>query len=191
VVLSFVIPGLGQLYNGETGKALLIFLTSWLFFPWVIGIFDAYRRAKRIKAENIPVRSRPGCIIALAAAVTFFFFVIIIISLLAAIAIPHMLNARVAANEAAARDSISSIEAACDIYIAKNGANPASENDLLPYLPQGLPKANGYDVSIDFPSGGYIIKAAPQACNVSASKVFILRQGSEISSEDCRVRDER
>jgi len=46
-LLSFTVPGLGQVYNRETGKGVLIFLLSFLFIPYVYGIVDAYLTARR------------------------------------------------------------------------------------------------------------------------------------------------
>ena len=61
-VLSFFFVGLGQIYNGEIGKAvvfmiagivsllLLLLLIGFITTPilWIIGIVDAYRSAERI-----------------------------------------------------------------------------------------------------------------------------------------------
>ena len=62
-VLSFFIPGLGQIYNGQIGKGLLIIVLDivlaffiWffcltliaLFVIWIWSIFDAYNTAKQI-----------------------------------------------------------------------------------------------------------------------------------------------
>lgn len=60
--LSFVMPGLGQLYNGQYGKMLMFFalifvnislalvLIGYLtgFITLVVSIVDAYRSAKRL-----------------------------------------------------------------------------------------------------------------------------------------------
>jgi len=64
-VLSFLINGLGQIYNGEVGKGILImvvqvvnalltmiligFVTGPIVFVW--SIYDAYKTAERINAE--------------------------------------------------------------------------------------------------------------------------------------------
>lgn len=49
---SFFIPGLGQLYTGQSfGKAALIFCTSFLVIPWIYGIYDAYRAAQAINEK--------------------------------------------------------------------------------------------------------------------------------------------
>lgn len=64
-VLSLIIPGLGQIYNGEIGKGLAMVIVSiimwvlvWLLIPflviivlWVYGIYDAYKKAERINAD--------------------------------------------------------------------------------------------------------------------------------------------
>lgn len=43
-----IFPGLGQFYNGEVLKGIVIFFTSFLILPWFYGIFDAYFTARRI-----------------------------------------------------------------------------------------------------------------------------------------------
>jgi hypothetical protein len=48
MLLSILIPGGGQFYNGHSGKGILILCTFWLLIPWVWGIFDAYSCANRI-----------------------------------------------------------------------------------------------------------------------------------------------
>ena len=48
MLLSVVIPGGGQFYNGHAGKGILILCTFWLIIPWVWGVFDAYSCANRI-----------------------------------------------------------------------------------------------------------------------------------------------
>jgi len=64
-VLSFFICGLGQIYNGQLLKGLVLvvaYLISWLMMwiligfittpiLWVWGIVDAYRKAQKINAQ--------------------------------------------------------------------------------------------------------------------------------------------
>ncbi|MGL4669799.1 MAG: zinc-ribbon domain-containing protein [Methanobacteriaceae archaeon] len=56
-VLSFLIPGIGQIYNGQTVKGLILLvgyvMGIFLFFipgiiVWAYGIYDAHKTAKRI-----------------------------------------------------------------------------------------------------------------------------------------------
>ena len=46
-VLSAVLPGAGQVYNGQLFKGLFVFGTFWLVIPWLFGILDAYVTASR------------------------------------------------------------------------------------------------------------------------------------------------
>lgn len=74
-LLSFFVPGLGQLYNGQMGKgigmiilaAILILVVPMIFygmgtfglvlyiFLWLFGMYDAYKIAKSINARKIVV----------------------------------------------------------------------------------------------------------------------------------------
>lgn len=60
-ILSFLIPGLGQIYNGEIGKGILFLVVAIIFaflillligiplyfILWIYGIYDAYQGAER------------------------------------------------------------------------------------------------------------------------------------------------
>lgn len=66
-VASFVIPGLGQIYNGQIMKGLILIvlaLFSAALFPfligfatyfiiWIFSIYDAYQTAEKINAGEI------------------------------------------------------------------------------------------------------------------------------------------
>ena len=66
-VLSFFIPGLGQIYNGQIGKgilviilsivfsAMVIFLIGFILAPaiWIWAMYDAYSTAKKINEGTI------------------------------------------------------------------------------------------------------------------------------------------
>ncbi|MDQ0339916.1 TM2 domain-containing membrane protein YozV [Caldalkalibacillus uzonensis] len=65
-VLSFFFAGLGQFYNGHFGKGvafivvqavnilLMFLLIGFITYPivWIWGIYDAYKSAERINAEQ-------------------------------------------------------------------------------------------------------------------------------------------
>jgi TM2 domain-containing membrane protein YozV len=65
-VLSFLIPGVGQIYNGQILKGLIIFavqainaaltsvLIGFITYPIVLiyAVYDAYRTAERINARQ-------------------------------------------------------------------------------------------------------------------------------------------
>ncbi len=66
-IASFFIPGLGQIYNGEIGKGimfiiiggvfvlLMFILIGFILYPlfWAYNIYDAYKTAERINAEQV------------------------------------------------------------------------------------------------------------------------------------------
>ena len=54
MILSLIIPGLGQIYLGKTKRGLIILLTFWLIVPWIYGIIDAYQTAKEINKKIVP-----------------------------------------------------------------------------------------------------------------------------------------
>jgi len=69
LILSFIFPGSGQVYNGETGKGIGIFLGTILgtiigafilFIPgiivWLYGIYDAYTTAQKMNTGKIPYK---------------------------------------------------------------------------------------------------------------------------------------
>jgi TM2 domain-containing membrane protein YozV len=61
-----LIPGLGQIYNGQILKGILMliaYVVMWLLFflvvplvialiIWIYGIYDAYKTAQKINAEG-------------------------------------------------------------------------------------------------------------------------------------------
>jgi TM2 domain-containing membrane protein YozV len=65
-VLSFLICGLGQIYNGQILKGLILVvcygiswgltfvLVGWIFVPilWIYGIYDAYKNAEKINKTS-------------------------------------------------------------------------------------------------------------------------------------------
>lgn len=72
-VLSVLIPGLGQIYNGEIGKGILFIVLAFVFLGlsllligiplyialWIIGIVDAYKGAERYNQTHRPM-TQPG-----------------------------------------------------------------------------------------------------------------------------------
>jgi TM2 domain-containing membrane protein YozV len=67
LIFSFLLPGLGQVYNGDTNNGIILIVgavASWLmtsvcigFFIflgiWVYAMYDAYTRAEKINRNEI------------------------------------------------------------------------------------------------------------------------------------------
>jgi len=63
--LSLLFPGLGQVYNGETGKGILVLFSVLagilvMLIPgvafWIFGMYDAWTTARRMNAGVVPFR---------------------------------------------------------------------------------------------------------------------------------------
>jgi hypothetical protein len=81
LLFGLLVPGLGQLYNGDYLKAVIIFLTGWLLLPWVYGLFDAVLVAQEIaEGKRLEQGIPPGYII-LGLKVSALFFSCLYISL--------------------------------------------------------------------------------------------------------------
>jgi len=190
-LLSFLIGGAGQIYNGQIGKGILIFLTAWLIIPWIYGIFDAYNTAKRIKSGDLVTEAAPGCLIAIMV-IFVVMWVIVIIGLLSAIAIPNLLRARITANDSAAKSTVVGISTAIKLYEIDNGKYPVSEHDLVDATPPYYLKAcdnqeiNGYKYLLELNTNSYKIVAKPVSCGVSGRKVIVSENGGEIQEEECK-----
>ncbi len=66
VVLSFFVPGLGQIYNGQIMKGIIfivlasffgfltVFLIGYILYPlfWIYNLYDAYNTAKRYNERS-------------------------------------------------------------------------------------------------------------------------------------------
>ena len=69
VILSFFLPGLGQIYNGQIGKGIGMIILSVIFWLlssivigipfyiilWIYGMYNAYSTANKINAGAISV----------------------------------------------------------------------------------------------------------------------------------------
>jgi len=193
-ILSFVIGGLGQIYNGQVGKGLIIFLTSWLIIPWIIGIFDAYNTAAKINDGKVTVKKNTGCLIAAIAGMILFFIGIAIIGLLLAIAIPNFMRARLDVNNNNAKDTVMVLYKSADNFAASHeGKYPQSMDELLSASPAdfrgsylNLEKTGPHIYIFTSDDKGYQITAKPKECGIAASKIYTIDNTGSLSSDDCK-----
>lgn len=114
--------------------------------------------------------------------------VVAIIALLAAIAIPNLLRARVAANDALAKATVRSISTAAESYATANGGNyPANEAALTgatpPYLNSsycGQTVAGFGYVCLPMDATGYTVVATPTSAS-TGSKTFTITTGGVLT----------
>ncbi len=116
----------------------------------------------------------------------------LLIPLLAAIAIPNALRARLVANERQAEAVLITISTAAETFKAANSKYPSSENDLTQAKPAYLDRAynnkiiQGYDYSSNFHSDGYEITAKPIICGSTGREIIKAATGGKILKEGCK-----
>lgn len=118
--------------------------------------------------------------------------IIAVIGLLAGIAIPNLLRARVDANDYNAEASIRTISTALESYAAaNNGYYPREEYELRssnpPFLSQPYHNQtiNGYRYSVITQPDRYEVVAAPEKCLDTGTKIFIMDTGGKLTSKSC------
>lgn len=102
--------------------------------------------------------------------------VVAIIALLAAIAIPNLLRARITANDAAAQATLKTLSTAYETFAAaNNGVYPTAESQMIsatpPYIGQTYSGRNtgGYTYTVTPGTGGYTIVASVNTKNSTGS----------------------
>ena len=122
--------------------------------------------------------------------------VVAIIALLAAIAIPNLLRARITANETSAQATLRTISTACETFASNNSGNyPDNSGELVaqpaPYLTReycttGGTLVTGYTITcLDselVAASGYTVRAKPAQINVSGIRYFRITTGGILTS---------
>ena len=110
--------------------------------------------------------------------------VVAIIALLAAIAIPNLLRAKMSANDALAKATIRSLSTASESYATANSGNyPADEGALTgatpPYIGQAYcgTTVSGYAYVCTFTTGSYTLIATPVTVGTSGTTTFTMSTG--------------
>jgi len=119
--------------------------------------------------------------------------VVAIIALLAVIAIPNLMRARVSANDALAQSTLRTLATAAQNYAADNsGTFPSSFNDMFSANPKYINTTYGATVSgFDYTfsgggtSGDFTIEADPATCNTTGSKTCTIDATGSISCSAC------
>ena len=118
--------------------------------------------------------------------------VVAIVALLAAIAIPNLLRARVNANEGAAQTTLKTLATAAESYaVANSGIYPADveamHSDTPPYINEDYINDNsgnrqGYhfaeDASVSAGGTGYLYQATPMRPGTTGSRSFSICTGA-------------
>jgi len=118
--------------------------------------------------------------------------VVAIIALLAAIAIPNLLRARLTANEAAAQATLRTMSTGSEAFGAANNGNyPTAITDLTnatpAYLNEDYTAASrqGYNYTYDSDASGYTANATPIDCGVTGNHDYSITTGGVLVSANC------
>ncbi len=114
--------------------------------------------------------------------------VVAIIALLAAIAIPNLLRAKMSSNDALAKAALRSISTASETYSNTNSGNyPTSEAALTgatpPYLNKGYcsTTVSGYSFACTFTAGSYSLAASPVTPGTSGTTTYTMTTGGVLT----------
>ena len=115
--------------------------------------------------------------------------VVAIIALLAAIAIPNLLRAKISANDALAQSTLRSLSTASETYAtASNGNYPGNMTSLTGATPAYISTsycgttAAGFNYFCTQTSGSYTFTAVPVTPGTSGSSTFTIKTGGVLTS---------
>lgn len=114
--------------------------------------------------------------------------VVAIIALLAAIAIPNLLRAKMSANDALAKATLRSLSTASESYATSNSGNyPGNETSLTgatpPYLNTSycFNTVSGYTFACSWGPGTYTFTATPVTVGTSGTTTFTITTGGVLT----------
>jgi type IV pilus assembly protein PilA len=110
--------------------------------------------------------------------------VVAIIALLAAIAIPNLLRAKISANDTLAKSTLRTLSTASETFGTTNsGSYPANETDLTDATPKYINASycdqdiSGFHYDCTFASDGYTFVASPLTPGTSGTQTYTISTG--------------
>ncbi|OGX07765.1 MAG: hypothetical protein A2Z88_03205 [Omnitrophica WOR_2 bacterium GWA2_47_8] len=114
--------------------------------------------------------------------------VVAIIALLAAIAIPNLLRAKISANDALAKSTLRSLSTASETFATSNTGNyPDSMASLTGATPPYINTAycdstmSGFTYACTFGAGAYTFRATPVTVGTSGTTTFTITTGGVLN----------
>ena len=114
--------------------------------------------------------------------------VVAIIALLAAIAIPNLLRAKMAANDALAQGTLRTLSTSSETFATANSGNyPADMSSLTGAVPPYMSRTycdttmSGYRYFCGQGAGGYTFVATPQNIGTSGTTVYTITTGGVLT----------
>ncbi len=117
--------------------------------------------------------------------------VVAIIALLAAIAIPNLLRARISANNALAKSTLRTLSTSSETFATANTGNyPGAETSLTgatpPYINTSYcgQSIAGFTYACTMSAGGYTFTATPIAVGTTGTTVYTMTTGGILTPQD-------
>ncbi len=157
-LLSLLVPGGGQVYNGQLLKGVSIFLLCWLILPWLYGVYDAFVTAKRINAFCVFTNPTYKDTVA---------FLLIAALILLVVGQNWRNETSEGHLQKMARKDLLTISRAVEKYKKENAKYPENYSQLYfhqpPYVEEILCDVEhyGYHYTCDFTENGYVLTATP------------------------------
>jgi len=184
--LSLVLPGFGQIYNGQMGKGFFIFLTSWLVAPWLYGIWDAFRMAFLINQgrveNNSSVVNLAGCFLM---AVLLFWGPWVVWKIFP----QEIFRLGKIYYLVKMKNNLEKISSAAELYRDMNGKYPDHYRDLYFSSSVSLDKLlcqvtiGGFHYYCQFSADGYSVSAVPQDDQNKDLGIFVVTTGGMLSPD--------
>lgn len=158
-LFSLVVPGLGQVYNGQWVKGIKVLLLFWLIAPWIYGVVDAYTTAKQINAHLVATKSSVKDFVA--------FFLVGVLMVFALGQGMRFFHGEEYYTKRVEED-LKSLSQASERYRQDKGQFPDNFSQLYfsqpPYLEEMYCDTvrYGYQFSCQFTAQGYVFSARPQ-----------------------------
>jgi hypothetical protein len=180
-LFSFFLPGLGQVYNGQVEKGVAIFFTCWLVIPWLYGVYDAYRMAKKINNRQLLI----------APSKTYFVFCFILFSAIFFMVF-HALEENILSprQEILVKESLTKLSRTLENYAQKHGKYPKDFSQFYFTSFSGMEDLYcdtenfDYHYSCSFNEEGYTVTAKPLATLWKKLPAYTITKGGVLTSSD-------
>lgn len=186
-LLSALFPGMGQFYNGQFLKGLLILLTSMTILPWLYGIYDAYQSAQGMTRGEM---RRSGSTLSLGACLL---MIVIFVGtpFLVFNAMRHYRKiAHIPPRDKSPITTLKHISEAIESYAKAQGRYPSHSNALYfndpPYLEEMYCniERDGFRFNCLMSETGYLITATPVSVEEGQIlKTYTISTGGILSEE--------
>lgn len=193
-ISSLIIPGIGQVYNGQVFKGIIVFLSAWLIVPWIYGVVDAFVCAKRINQGKISSTPKIGYLIGCLGLV----FVLAISPVVLVKTFQYYsLVSQINAQESFAINTLLKISEAAESYAKVYGQYPEQYSDLYfaqpPYLNElycDVSMAGGR-YSCVFSKKGYVVTVKPEPEGLFKKTFSITTGGVLLPFEQKEIPEEK